>query len=598
MNARPALRAVRAPALACLIVFAAGAAGAQGAGAGPSATSEVVMRAMRDELSRSIQQLHLDTLPKPYFIAYRVTENRTRNANGRLGSLVGTNEGRGGRQVQVEVRVGDYAFDNTNYFGAGFMPQAFVGFGSLPLDDDYQELRRQLWLSTDVAYKQALEALSQKRAALAGRSRTDSVADFSREPATNTTDEVPVPAPTDRAKLEALARELSATFRQSPEIYNSTVGVSESWSREIYLNSEGTSFTRARNHASVGASASTQALDGTGMSMGYNAQALTFAELPGRDSLLKGVRDLASRLTQQRHVPLADAYDGPVLFEGAAAAELFNSMIATKLVGTRRPVTSPTFAALAANGGGGNDWEDLIGSLVLPRSFTVVDDPTIRELDGHIVDHHRVDDDGVTTHATTVIDHGVLKTLLTDRTPVTGVDQSTGNRFGFGPRPLNVIVTADSTLSDADMRTKLLTLASAQGHAYGVIVRQLSGGNAPAAGDDPQEFIAAMMGQQRGANGPVARGMRVVKVYADGHEESMRGAEIFGLTAGSFKEIAAASRTRIVQEVQFTEGGNPLTGTAGSGPVTYQIPALLFANVTIRKLRGTTPSLPVVPPPR
>jgi hypothetical protein len=287
-----------------------------------------------------------------------------------------------------------------------------------------------------------------------------------------------------------------------------------------------------------------------------------------------------------------------VLFEGAAAAELFNSMIAGKLVGTRRPVTSPTFASLAASGQGGNDWEDLIGSLVLPRWFSVVDDPTLRALDGRIVDHQRVDDDGVTTHATTVVDHGVLKTLLTGRTPVTGVDHSTGNRFGIGPRPMNVIVTADSALSDADMRSKLLALASAQGHQYGVIVRQLSGANSLSPGDDPQEFLASMLGQQRGGSGPVARGMRVVKVYADGHEEPMRGAEIFGLTASSFKEIAAASRTRTVQEVAFAAGGNPFTGGAGSGPVMYQVPSLMFANVTIRKPRGTTPSLPVVGPPR
>jgi hypothetical protein len=596
MNARLARCATHAALLACLIASAVTAVGAQGAGEAPP--SDVVMRAMRDELSRSIQQLRLDTLPKPYFIAYRVTESRSRAVSGHLGSLLNTTEGRGGRRLQVEVRVGDYAFDNTNYFGAGFMPQAFIGFGSLPLDDNYQELRRQLWLSTDLAYKQALEALSQKRAALAARSRTDSVADFSREPVTNTVDEEPASAATDRKVMEALARELSATFRQAPEIYNSSVGVSESWSREIYLNSEGTSFTRARTRASVGASASTQALDGTGMSMSYSAQALTFTELPSRDSLLKGVRDLASRLTQQRHVPLADAYDGPVLFEGAAAAELFNSMIAGKLVGTRRPVTSPTFAGLAASGQGGNDWEDLIGSLVLPRWFSVVDDPTLHALDGRIVGHQRVDDDGVTTHATTVVDHGVLRTLLTGRTPVTGVDHSTGNRFGIGPRPMNVIVTADSTLSDADMRSKLLALASAQGHQYGVIVRKLSGANSLTPGDDPQEFIASMLGQQRGGSGPVARGMHVVKVYADGHEEPMRGAEIFGLTASSFKEIAAASRTRTVQEITFAAGGNPFTGGAGSGPVTYQVPSLMFANVTIRKPRGTTPSLPVVAPPR
>ena len=227
MNARLLRTAARATLLAAALVCSARVAGAQ-RGNSTTPSSDVLMRAMRDELARSIQLLRLDTLAKPYFIEYRVTEGRSRGATGRLGGLLGTNEGRGPRTMQVQVRVGDYAFDNTNYFGAGFMPQAFVGFGGLPFDDDYQEIRRQLWLSTDRAYKQALEALSQKKAALAGRSRGDSTADFSHEPVTNTTDDVAAPAPTDPHVLEALARDLSATFRQSPEVYNSTVGVSES----------------------------------------------------------------------------------------------------------------------------------------------------------------------------------------------------------------------------------------------------------------------------------------------------------------------------------------------------------------------------------
>ena len=598
MNATLVRHAARAALFAGL--FATGAAArAQGAKPGEPQTNDVVMRAMRDELARSVQQLRLDTLAKPYFIAYRVTEGQNRSASARLGSLVRSGEGRGGRLLQVEVRVGDYAFDNTNYFGAGFLPQSFVGLAGIPQDDDYLALRRQIWLATDRAYKQALEALSQKRAALEGRMRTDSIADFSREPATSTIDDVPALTSTDRKPLEALARELSATFRQSAEIYNSTVGVSESWSRVRYLNSEGTSFTRSRVHASVNASASTQATDGTGQSMSYAAEARAFDALPGKDSLLKAVRDLAARITEQRRVPLADAYDGPVLFEGAAAAELFNSMIAGKLVGSRRPVTSPAMAQGFAMMGqsGGNDWEDLIGSPVLPRWMSVVDDPTLRTVGDRPVDYYKVDDDGVTTHATTIIDHGVLKTLLTGRTPVMGVDHSTGNRFGAGARPLHMIVTADSTLADADVRAKLLALASAQGRAYGVIVRQL---NVAALSPTDEMFGVIGMPQRGGGGGagPVARASRVVKAFADGHEEPMRGAEIFGLTAGSFKEIAASSRTRTVHELPFASGGNIFTGGAGNGAVTYQVPSFLFPTVTIRKPRGTTPTLPVVGPPR
>lgn len=567
------------------------------ASAAQAPKNDVIIRAMRDELARSIQQLRLDTLPKPYFIAFRVTEGQGDGANGQLGSLVGTSDGRGSRLLQVEVRVGDYAFDNTNYFGAGFLPTQYVGFGSLPVDDDYQELRRQIWLSTDRAYKQALEALSQKRAALENRSRTDDLADFSHEPVTNTVDDVPPPtaaaAASNRQLTESLARDLSSAFRSAPEIYNSSVGVQDSWTRVTYLNSEGTSYTRARQHASVTAQASTQAVDGTNLSMSYVAQAASLAELPGRDSLLSGVRDLAARVTAQRHAPLADSYDGPILFEGGAAAELFNHVLGNKLVGMRSPVTSPTFARVVA--GGGNDWEDLIGSLVLPRWMSVVDDPTLRTMDGRPVDGYRVDDDGVTTRATTVIDHGMLKALLTSRTPVAGAEHSTGNKFGGGARPMHVIVNADSTLSDQDMRRKLLALASAQGRPYGVIVRQLAGSNA--AGDDPGAIIAAMMGQGGRGGAPAVRGMRAAKVYADGHEEPMRGAEISGLTASSFKDIAAASQTRTMHAEAFVSGASILAANGGEGTVTYLVPSLLFPNLSIRKPRGTTPKLPVVAPP-
>ena len=581
--------------LAGIARLALGAAGVGNAQTAQAPKNDAIVRAMRDELARSMQQLRLDTLPKPYFIAYRVSEGQGVGASARLGSLVGESEGRGSRTLQVEVRVGDYAFDNTNYFGAGFMPTQYVGFTSLPVDDDYQELRRQIWLATDRAYKQALEALSQKRAALETRSRTDDLADFSHEPVTNTVDEAPTQAPPNRQAMEALARELSAALRSPSEIYSSNVGVQSSWTRTIYINSEGTSYVRARPHASVAAQASTQALDGTSLSMSYIVQANSLAELPGKDSLMKGVRDLAARLTEQRRVALADAYDGPVLFQGAAAAELFNQLVAGKLIGVRTPVTSPTFArAVAGPLAAGNDWADLVGSFVLPRWMTVVDDPSLASMDGQPVESYRVDEEGVTTRATTLVDHGMLKALLTSRTPAAGIDHSTGSRFGGGPRPVHVTVSADSALSDADMRRKLIALAAAQGRQYGVVVQQLSGpGNA---GDDPEAMVAIMMGQQD-RSAPVVRGMRAIKLFADGHEEPMRGALISGLNATALKDIVAASQTRTVHGDTFISGVSPFAGNGGSGTVSYLMPSLLFANLSIRKPRGTTPKLPVVPPP-
>src|SRR5260370_27824088 len=87
------------------------------------------MRAMRDELARSMKKLQLENLQKPYFVAYRAVETANCNANASFGALIGSNcEAPGGttgrtRNLSIEVRVGDYARDNTNFYA----PQLAVG---------------------------------------------------------------------------------------------------------------------------------------------------------------------------------------------------------------------------------------------------------------------------------------------------------------------------------------------------------------------------------------------------------------------------------------------------------------------------------------
>ena len=55
--------------------------------AAQAAPSDVIVRAMRDELERSMTQLRLDSLAKPYFIAYRIDEDESVSASARLGAL-------------------------------------------------------------------------------------------------------------------------------------------------------------------------------------------------------------------------------------------------------------------------------------------------------------------------------------------------------------------------------------------------------------------------------------------------------------------------------------------------------------------------------
>ena len=156
-------------ALACLLGLAWGGAAAV---AQTPAAADPLGRALRDELARTMTRLRLDTLPAPYFVAYRVDEIRTSDASASLGALLrGADTHR--RALNVELRVGDYKFDNTNFMEmpspTRTMLEGSYGFAGLPIDDDYAVVRRQLWLATDGAYKRAVEQLSQKRATLANQ---------------------------------------------------------------------------------------------------------------------------------------------------------------------------------------------------------------------------------------------------------------------------------------------------------------------------------------------------------------------------------------------------------------------------------------------
>ena len=184
------------------------------------AENPVLMRALEDELERSMQTLRLEELERPYFIAYRVTEGKNQEASATFGSLL-TSGRNHSRTLQVEVRVGDYSLDNTHFqsfsYGRSGVVWMYGGRVPLPLEDDYGELRRQIWLATDGVYKKALEDLAKKKAVLQNKTRTEIIDDFSREdPAT--VEDWGEAVEVEQAWMEDLVKRLSALFREAPAV--------------------------------------------------------------------------------------------------------------------------------------------------------------------------------------------------------------------------------------------------------------------------------------------------------------------------------------------------------------------------------------------
>ena len=536
------------------------------------AADDVVMNAMRDEMTRSMQQLHLENLEKPYFISYRVVEHENAGVSASFGSLSNSSEGRS-RMLMVEVRVGDYKFDNSHFFSYSFDAgsfQNFNGMKQLPLEDDYKELRRQIWLATDATYKKAVEDYSKKKATLQNKNQDDEIPDFTKENPVITSDELP-PVRVDRAKWEAEARNLSALFRKMPGINTSRVGFSAITTYTRYLNSEGTTYSRRQPSVIFDANAATQAADGGTLDdfIWFHGRSLT--DLPSEQELASRIQVLGRSLTDLRGASTLANYNGPVLVEGEAAAQIFRLAFLPNLLGTRRIISDMPNAQGMGNQAE-NPFIDRIGARVLPEFLSVTDNPTIAEYNKlRMEGAYKVDEDGMPARETRLVEKGVLKTLLTSRDPVRGIEHTTGSRHAGQAAPSNVIVTAENGLSDADLRAKFLELVKQRNRPFGILVRRM-----------------------RNVNNPVL----AYKVFPDGHEELIRGVQFSDLNAASFKEILAASKSQNTLTVQYRPRNQfPMMAMMMSeenyAPVTLVVPSLLFEDANLRKIRAESPNPPV-----
>jgi len=84
-----------------------------------------------------------------------------------------------------------------------------------------------------------------------------------------------------------------------------------------------------------------QAPDGMYVRDASTIHSLDFERGVNEADLNREVRAVAENVAALSHAPLGDTYNGPVLFEGAAAAQLFAELLARNLVLARRPVSEP-----------------------------------------------------------------------------------------------------------------------------------------------------------------------------------------------------------------------------------------------------------------
>jgi predicted Zn-dependent protease len=568
------------------------------AATGIRAQDDVAMRAMKDELARTMQQIQMHDMEKPYFVSYRMDDLGETAISASLGSLT-QDQPTSMRMIGVEVRVGSASVDNTNYFSsrmfAGGVPGMLGGIRQAPLDDNYSEIRRAFWLATDSQYKKALEDLTAKRAAIAAQNHTTKLPDFSMAPV-KVALEPPIDESAPMDDLKKLAKDLSAVFKSMPDIYDSSTEIEYRTDYARYVNSEGSSFMRPERIVKLKIEARAQAADELPIADSIDLYGHDLADLPPEADLIARTKTMAERILKLRSATSLERYNGPVLFEGEAAPEIFAQAFASGLTEFRTPISDqPTFQQFfdqMMEQLGGRSFEDKIGGRVLPSFLSVSDSPLISDFHGlNLMGSRSIDDDAVATRETKLVERGYLKTLLATRVPSNGIAESTGSRRGWGPAPSNLLVTNDKPTTDADMRKQLLQMASDRGLKYGIIVKHVGGGSAA--------FFARLAARmmQQGAQ-PGDSMAEVYKLYPDGHEELVQGIQIAEMTAAPFRDIVAAGDTLDVYTDEFIPRISALfsfgISSASQVPVvSYVAPSLLFEEMSLVKTEGPFPNPPI-----
>ncbi len=570
---------------------------------GRASAQDVVTKALQDELARSVGQLQMQGMQKPYFVAYRADDIDETKVSASLGSVTEEQPSHR-RMLAVEVRVGDYKLDNSNFFSMRSFAGARARFANniteAPLDDDYAEIRRRLWLATDAQYKTAAEDYSGKKAALDQRKQGEDAQDFSKEPLAHFA-EAPAPWKVDLAFLERLGRTASAVFKQIPEIYTSSVDIECRNVYTRYVNSEGTSFTRWQPYLHVNVTAETQSSDGLPITESIEVYGRSLSELPRETELAEHTRQMGARLVKLRDASYIERYNGPLLFEDEAAAEIFAQTFAPALVAVRAPVSDDPrfemfFDQFSSQFTGGSLLQK-IGGRVLPEFLSVSENPQQESYKSvRLPGAWKIDDDGVTTRPVQLVEKGTLKTLLATRAPAPPLDHSSGSRRGWGPAPTTLTLAAEKTLTHDEMRQELLRRVKDRGLPFGIVVHTVGGGGLSG--------MFRMFAAMASSPGSMATSSltEVYKLFPDGHEEPIRGADLSGMTTASFRDIVAAGDKPVLFNALFIPKFNALFTMGLSGatdlPVaSYIVPSLLFEEATLMKTTGSRPNPPATKSP-
>jgi predicted Zn-dependent protease len=528
-----------------------------------------VLTAMQEELDRSMGAMS-KAEPSTYYISYTVADRQYAEVSGSNGALLSSSDTTA-RWLEVQSRVGSYQLDDTHKVGE--RPSWTSPGTTVSLDDDIPVLRREIWRETDRQYRAATEALIRVKTSQEVQVQTQegSAPDFSKEkPHVSISPRVTLAV--DRTPWEQKVREYTAAFSKSPAVLNSIATFSALGMNQYQVNTEGTKLAFGQVHYRLELYVQSKAPDGMDINRYANFDWLDPKDAPDDKTVNATIAQLIKESTDLDKAPLVDPYAGPALLTGRAAAVFFHEVFGHRAEGFRQKDINE-----------GQTFSSKVGEQIFPSFISIKDDPTESKVNGQmLLGNYAFDDEGVPAEDVHLVDNGVLKTFLMSRSPLTTVPQSNGHgrrQLGYVPvaRQGNLIVTSSQTMTNAQLRQKLIELVKAQNKPFGLFIDDIAGGFTFTGRGQPQAFQVT----------PLV----VYKVFPDGRpDELVRGVDIVGTPLVSLTKIVATGDT--------PEIFNGYCGAeSGSVPVSAVAPEILISEMEFSKKESATDKPPILPPP-
>jgi hypothetical protein len=536
-------------------------------------SAKVLEEAIQIEVDRAMTGLALPNQPRPHHISVIVGDAQTAEVWASDGALTLTDDSRP-RFMRVDVRVGTPELDSGNFQAAFGRRQGMVLRG-LGREDEELALRREVWIALDRAYKGATETLAAKLAARRGRDLSYTTDFAPAEPARS---DKPPARQTDFTELQSTVLALSKAVTNSDFIEVNEVGGAAGHYRSLFYDTAGTRLWRDNSKLVIRASVQAKAEDGSTLVNNRSWIAQDLSGLPPIETMTQELREAASWLNQARKNQPDREYLGPVLFAPAASAELFRQLLQPQICGTPPMESAPENASQDAR----PIPTARIGRRLLPSGWRVTDDAQ-----GHpeLVGAMSHDYEGVPTRAVSLVEDGVLRDVLMSRTPRSDRDQSTGHARGmatdrFEAMPTQVNIAPGKARSWKRLRRQALSMAKSAGLSHVMIVKRL----APPSMEENLEFSITGDEPMAGLTTPT----EVVKLYADGREEPVRGLRFVGADRRTLRDIVAAGRTQAPVQMLDVPGGSDRFGWGwfeGLG-VSWAVPPVLIDEMELHARSG------------